>query len=57
MNYVSKQYLFEKWESLKWDMEMVILNDGPDDVAEQIANRKANIIDKLDAIRKEVSKA
>ena len=57
MKYISKTYLKEKWDALKWDMEKVILVDDTEDggVSEETLNRcKANIRDKMQAICKEM---
>lgn len=54
--YVSRRYLREKWEDLKWDMENIIrvYSDDGDDVSEEAERVKANILDKLESIRREV---
>ena len=57
--YVSRKYLREKWESLKWDMEKVIDVYGEktddDSVSSEIMNRCYwNIVDKIDSIKKEL---
>lgn len=57
MKYISKNYLQEKWDSLKWDMEKCILVDDTDDgsVSEETLNRcKWNIKDKILSICKEM---
>jgi hypothetical protein len=54
--YVSRRYLREKWDNLKWDMEKVIgvYDDGDDNVAEN-AQRVANeVIYFIEAIAKEI---
>lgn len=54
--YVSRRYLREKWENLKWDMEKVIgvYDDGDDNVAEN-AQRVANeVMYFIEAIAKEI---
>ena len=54
--YVSRRYLREKWEDLKWDMENIIkvYDDVFDDASEEAERVKANVLDKLDAIKKEI---
>lgn len=57
--YVSRKYLKEKWDSLKWDMEKVVdvYNEKAEDdkVDSETLNRCYwNIIDKLDSIKKEL---
>jgi hypothetical protein len=54
--YVSRRYLREKWEKLKWDMEEVIgVYDYRDDnVAEDAARVAREVCDFMDAIRKEI---
>lgn len=54
--YVSRRYLREKWDNLKWDMEKVIgvYDDGDDNVVEN-AQRVANeVIYLIGAIAKEM---
>lgn len=56
-SYVSRRYLKEKWDKLKWDMERVVgvYEDGEDNVAEE-ANRVAyEMIDFMDAIKNELT--
>ena len=56
MKYVSRRYLREKWESLKWDMEKVVgvYDEGSDNVAEDVQRVRAEIADLMDAIKKEL---
>ena len=56
MKYVSRRYLREKWEGLKWDMEMVvrIYDEGSDNVAEDAERVKGEIAFLMDAIKKEL---
>ena len=57
MKYVSRQYLNEKWEKLKWDMENVIgvNKDGSDNVAEDSERVKYEIKEFMDAIWSELN--
>ena len=53
---MSRRYLREKWDNLKWDMEKVtgVYDDGHDNVAED-AQRDANkVIHFIEAIAKEI---
>ena len=54
--YVSRRYLREKWDNLKWDMEKVIgvCDDGEDNVAEDAERVKDEIASFMDAIKKEL---
>ena len=54
--YVSRRYLREKWDNLKWDMEKVIgvCDDGEDNVAEDAERVKGEIASFMDAIKKEL---
>lgn len=55
--YVSRRYLREKWEDLKWDMEKIVRvyeEEGPDDVSEEVSGVRINLLDKLNAIKKEI---
>lgn len=56
MKYVSRRYLREKWESLKWDIEKVVgvYDEGSDNVAEDAERVKGEIADLMDAIKKEL---
>lgn len=57
--YVSRRYLREKWDKLKWDIEKVIgvYDDGDDNVVEN-AQRVANeVIYFIGAIAKEMGYA
>lgn len=56
MKYVSRRYLREKWESLKWDMEKVIgvYDEGSDNVAEDAERVKSEIADLMESIKKEL---
>lgn len=57
MKYVSRRYLNEKWEKLKWDMENVIgvNKDGSDNVAEDSERVKYEIKEFMDAIWNEIN--
>lgn len=54
--YVSRRYLREKWEGLKWDMEKVVgvYGEGTDNVAEDAQRVRAEIADLMDSIKKEL---
>lgn len=53
--YVSRRYLREKWDKLKWDMEHVVLAEGEsDNVAEEVVRVRFEMLDLMDAIRKEM---
>lgn len=57
--YVSRRYLREKWEKLKWDMEEVIgVYDYRDDnVAEDAARVAWEVCDFMEAIKREIGGA
>ncbi len=57
MKYVSRRYLNEKWDKLKWDMENVIgvNKDGGDNVAEDSERVKYEIKEFMDAIWNEIN--
>lgn len=54
--YVSRRYLREKWDNLKWDMEKVIgvYDDGEDNVAEEAQSVANEVIHFIEAIAKEI---
>ena len=56
MKYVSRRYLREKWEKLKWDMEKVIdvYGEGPDDVSEDATRVAYELKGFMEAIMKEL---
>lgn len=59
MKYVSRKYLKEKWEALKWDMEKVVDvygNTTEEDQVdpEDVRRCAANIIDKCESIMREI---
>lgn len=57
MAYVSRKYLSEKWDKLKWDMENILLEGDEDEVPEEDVERcAANVIDMCESIAKEVGK-
>ena len=56
MTYYSKRYLKEKWDALKWDMEILLKTEGdkiPEEVVEKV---KREMTYYLDAIKKELNK-
>ena len=58
MKYVSRRYLNEKWDKLKWDMENVIgvyRRDGEDNCAEEAERVKYEIKEFMDAIWSEIN--
>lgn len=56
MTYYSKRYLKEKWEHLKWDME-ILLNNEDDRIDEEKVKRVRNEMNYyIDAIKKEINK-
>ena len=55
--YVSRRYLREKWDALKWDMEdylRVFDCSLEDNVAEQAKNVAWEVCDLLESIKKEI---
>ena len=56
MNYVSRRYLAEKWDRLKWDMESVIgvYRGGNDNVADESKRVKSEIAELMNSIIKEL---
>ena len=56
MKYVSRRYLREKWDSLKWDVENVIgvYDEGSDNVAEDAGRVSYEIAGLMEAIKKEI---
>lgn len=54
--YVSRRYLREKWEKLKWDMEKVVgvYEDGSDNVAEEAQRVAYEVVDFMNSIAKEI---
>ena len=52
--YVSKRYLREKWDKLKWDMEHVVLEGEGDNVVEEVIRVRFELLDLMDSIRKEI---
>ena len=56
MTYYSKRYLKEKWDALKWDMDMLLANEG-DRIDEEKVKRVRNEMNYyIDAIKKEINK-
>lgn len=56
MTYYSKRYLKEKWEALKWDMDMLLANED-DRIDEEKVKRVRNEMNYyIDAIKKEINK-
>ena len=56
MTYYSKRYLKEKWEPLKWNMDMLLANDD-DRIDEEKVKRVRNEMNYyIDAIKKEINK-
>ena len=56
VEYVSRRYLREKWDNLKWDMEKVVgvYDEGADNVAEDAERVKGEIAFFMDAIKMEL---
>jgi hypothetical protein len=52
--YVSKRYLREKWDALKWDMEHVVFEGEGDNVVEEVVRIRFELLDLMDSIRKEI---
>ena len=57
--YVSRKYLREKWESLKWDMEKTLdiykKRTESDSIEESDLNRcYYNVMDKIECIKREL---
>lgn len=53
--YISKRYLKEKWEKLKFDFENILFaDDGNDNVSDKCIRIRHEIFDNMDAIRKEM---
>lgn len=57
--YVSRRYLLEKWENLKWAMEDVIGvdKDGDDNVAEATAKVAWDVCGLMESIKREIGGA
>ena len=55
MTYYSKRYLKEKWDALKWDMDMLLANEE-DRIDEEKVKRVRNEMNYyIDAIKKEIN--
>lgn len=54
--YISKRYLKEKWENLKFDFENILFDDdnSGDNVSDKCIRIRRDIFDNMDAIRKEM---
>ena len=54
--YVSRRYLREKWDKLKFDMENVVgvYDEGSDNVAEDAQRVAYEVIDFMNSIAKEI---
>lgn len=54
--YISKRYLKEKWENLKFDFENILFADdnSGDNVSDKCIRIRHEIFDNMDAIRKEM---
>lgn len=56
--YVSRRYLREKWDKLKWDVEnsLDVYNTltKKDDASDDVQRVRAEIADLMDAIKKEI---
>ena len=56
MTYYSKRYLKEKWEPLKWDMDMLLDNED-DRIDEEKVKRVRNEMNYyIECIKKEINK-
>lgn len=56
--YVSKQYVTEKFENAKWDIEAMLRQTPDDKIPEDALERyAASILDNLKALEKEIGKA
>lgn len=57
MTYYSKRYLKEKWDALKWDMDMLLANEEEDRIDEEKVKKVRNEMNYyIDAIKKEINK-
>ena len=57
MTYYSKRYLKEKWDALKWDMDMLLANEEEDRIDEEKVKKvRYEMNYYIDAIRKEINK-
>ena len=56
MTYYSKRYLKEKWDALKWDME-ILLNNEDDRIDEEKVKSVRNEMNYyIECIKKEINK-
>lgn len=57
MTYYSKRYLKEKWDALKWDMDMLLANEEEDRIDEEKVKRVRNEMNYyIECIKKEINK-
>ena len=56
MTYYSKRYLKEKWEPLKWDMDMLLDNEDDRIDEEKVKKVRYEMNYYIDAIKKEINK-
>lgn len=56
MSYYSKRYLKEKWDALKWDMDMLLANEDDRIDEEKVKKVRNEMNYYIDAIKKEINK-
>ena len=56
MTYYSKRYLKEKWDALKWDMDMLLANEDARIDEEKVMKVRNEMNYYIDAIKKEINK-
>ena len=56
MTYYSKRYLKEKWDALKYDMEILLKNDDDRIDEEKVKKVRNEMNYYIDAIKKEINK-
>ena len=56
MTYYSKRYLKEKWDALKWDMDMLLANEDDRIDEEKVKKVRNEMNYYIDAIKKEINK-
>ena len=56
MSYYSKRYLKEKWDALKWDMDMLLANEDDRIDEEKVKKVRYEMNYYIECIKKEINK-
>lgn len=56
MSYYSKRYLKEKWDALKWDMDMLLANEDDRIDEEKVKKVRNEMNYYIECIKKEINK-